>query len=488
VNDPSEKFMWESRLYFYKGDYRSAYDEISKALEYKTTNLKWQNLQNYYLYISQLTENYSVFTSTHFVFKAQGADVLLAPYALETLEKAYSEVGADLGFYPADKVLVEVYNDKKSFSAASTLSEDIIEKTGTVGICKFNRLMILSPQTLPLGYSWLDTLCHEYTHFLVNHLSGAKCPLWLHEGIARYHETRWDNIEPDILNQAAQNILYEARKKKQFITFKRMSPSLVYLKNQQEIMLAFTEVSIAVDLMKKKYGNDGVTRLLVNMSRYNEDKAFKQTLGVSMNSFQNELSGYINRLKLERSMGALTEDVNFNKTADDQFVGADARGSIRLGDKMREINRFDAALVNYKNALAAEPSNPLILLKIARACLGINDYEEAVKYLKLAIEKNPHYVTPYEVLGEIYATKKTFVEACKAYNQALAINPFNPITHRNLAVCYGALNDFEGVEVELKAAYVLNPEDTELKVLLENIMTRKKAGNLPDGTSPKIRE
>ena len=39
----------------------------------------------------------------------------------------------------------------------------------------------------------MDTLSHEYTHYILTKKSRNNLPLWMHEGIAKYFETRWRN-------------------------------------------------------------------------------------------------------------------------------------------------------------------------------------------------------------------------------------------------------------------------------------------------------
>ncbi len=76
---------------------------------------------------------------------------------------------------------------------ASSLSARDIEVTGAVGIAQFNKLMVLSPRSLVHGYRWLDAISHEYMHYLIIKLTANKAPIWFHEGLAKYDETRWRN-------------------------------------------------------------------------------------------------------------------------------------------------------------------------------------------------------------------------------------------------------------------------------------------------------
>src|SRR6185436_16415221 len=100
------------------------------------------------------------------------------------------------GHRPEGKIRVEIYPNKEDFSKASTLSLETLERSGAIGICKFHRLMIMTPQALPIGYRWLDALSHEYIHLTVNEMSASKAELWLHEGTARYFETAYRSQPP----------------------------------------------------------------------------------------------------------------------------------------------------------------------------------------------------------------------------------------------------------------------------------------------------
>jgi tetratricopeptide (TPR) repeat protein len=469
VKDPATKLYWQSLFSFYNGKYRDAYGEIESALSYKGSEQKWESLKNYYYFISEISYNFQESESDHFRFRAMNQDIVLSRYALDALEKMYQKTGLEFGFYPKNKVLVEIYQNKHDFSIASTLSEEILDKTGTVGICKFNRLMIISPQALPTGYSWLDTLCHEYTHYMVNSLSGGKCPLWLHEGIARYYESAWRTDNYEFLSEAGEQKLKEAKDKNAYISFERMSPSLVYLKNQDEIMLAFSEVASAVDFMRKNYGRDIVGKLLKNIDISDEKTAFKNSLGGSRNNFENLWIKYMKTLDLKAHPGVVVDEVNFNKKNEDEFVGTDAKGYIRLGDKMREIERYDAALIHYNKALDLEPSNPVILLKIARTLVKLGNKQEAEEKLKAAIEKNPHYVTPFQGLSKLYFEENEIDKCMEISLKSLAINPFFPDTHKYLYKCYLSKNDLDNALYEIRAAVVLNPNDAESKVILDRL-------------------
>ena len=469
-----QKSYWQGQSYFFAGDYEAAAREIGAAARSKNGKPEWEHLQRYYAALAEVHRDMQEYTSEHFRFRAAGADTILAPYALEALEKAYTEIGKDLGYYPGEKVLVEVFARKEEFSLASTLSDEILEKSGTVGICKFNRLMLLSPQSLPLGYRWLDTLCHEYTHFAVNRISRGKCPLWLHEGIARYHDTRWRLDEPLYMTAAGETQICKALKSDTLVPFGRMAPSLVYLKNQDEISLAFAEVSVAIRFLQEKFGHAALNTLLQALVTENENNAFKRATGLSTGKFEGEWKKYLRMLPLAESPGVLNDQVQFARKQEDDFIGADQRGQVRLGDDLRRIGRMDAALVHYEKALAAEPANPVILLKAARALIALGETQKAEQKLEEAVRKNPNYVTPYQALGELYMKAQNYGKAAAAYTEALAINPYHPATHRDLSRCYLALNKPQEAHRELQITAILDPSDAETRVILERLKAESR--------------
>jgi len=177
---------FDGRVKFYQGRYPEALASLEKSLAVDSQD---QRAQGWKL-LTQLTldvvKTLKRFESPHFaLYLDEKRDGILAPYALETLEKSYEAIGAALGYYPKEKVRVEIASDAPSFNAISTLSLRDIEETGAVGICKFNKLMIISPRALSFGYRWLDSVSHEYVHYVIVNISNHQARIWLFNGTAR---------------------------------------------------------------------------------------------------------------------------------------------------------------------------------------------------------------------------------------------------------------------------------------------------------------
>ena len=82
----------------------------------------------------------------HFIFRfEEGPDEILIHYAEEAMEKSYQVLGEILDYYPKEKVLVEIYPDRKPFAQISPLTLKDILTSGTVALCKYHRIMMISP-------------------------------------------------------------------------------------------------------------------------------------------------------------------------------------------------------------------------------------------------------------------------------------------------------------------------------------------------------
>ena len=390
--------------------------------------------------------------SSHFKLRVMPNQEFLVSYALDALEKAYQEIGGDLAVKPDFKISVEIYSTQDDFIKASTLSKEILDRSGAIAVCKFRRLMILSPDQLSYGYRWLDALSHEYTHFLVNLLSQGQCPLWLNEGIAKYFETRWRFHQPYFLTPGNQTELVDACQQNKLISFKRMEPSMVYLDNQTQVRLAFSQVSHAVHYICNEYHSISISKILVSLSELkNSNQAFLKVFGIDELVFEGKWIDYLKQQDLPKWVGSVPDiiKVNSQESEYDDFLGTDSRGYVRLGDRMRQTNRQELALFQYEKALNLEPYNPIALIKKAKTMIALGKEIEAVAVLEKSIEANPNYAGAYFLLCDIYIRQKEWGKALYCFEQANSINPFNPEIHQRAAQIYLELKNIQKSDQEM---------------------------------------
>ena len=97
----------------------------------------------------------------------------------------------------------------------------------------------------------MDTLSHEYVHYILTKKSRNRLPLWMHEGIAKLLETRWRD-DLNYMSPIMETILSGALKNDYRVPLGDMMPSLAKLKTAKDVQLAYAEVSTMMEYLLEK--------------------------------------------------------------------------------------------------------------------------------------------------------------------------------------------------------------------------------------------
>jgi len=478
--------------YFYQGSYDKALEYLQTASFMEPWNEERKRLFSFVQATKEITEEFNNYSSEHFILRLANRDSLLVDYALHALEKAYEEIGDDLGYFPQKKVLVEVYPTTEGFTHASSLSQRQIEISGAIGICKFNRIMIISPRCLVYGYRWLDALAHEFIHYLIAKITGLNIPLWLNEGLAKYHETRWRVQEPNYLIPLYRNSLSRASKEERWIDFRKMRKGMPTLESREEVILAFAEVSLAVDYLLQYHGKEKLIHFFKELDRTvwkggegnfgkveeHWDKLFRQFFGIDQEEFQSVLREFLEVMNLEETPGIAVDSFKLKKEAEEvdeleEYVGIGARGHVRLGDIYRQRGRFNVALIEYKKGLREEPNSHVILNKMGKTCMALGKLREAEESFKKSLQVNPNYGPTYTNLATLHFTQGRLKLALQNFEESNQINPFNPLIHKYMGLIHYRLGEEVKAKREWIVAQRLVPDDIEVDSWLRE-MERKK--------------
>ena len=92
-------------------------------------------------------------------------------------------------------------------------------------------------------------------------------------------------------------------------------------------------------------------------------------------------------------------------------------------------------IIKVGNALNNEFPNDTSLMNIIGVSnLSLGRYEEAIKYLKRAIQIKPEFSEAYNNLGAAYRDNGKLIAAIQTYRQGIEINPDFPVVHLNLGL------------------------------------------------------
>lgn len=475
-NNEYQRNFIASVLYLYLGDYEKAYNYIIKISSNKNKDLSPEEkfFFSYIPYMYHLfNEGYEKYESLHFELFLKGRDKVLKDLALEKLEKIYEVYAKKFGFSSQDKIRVEIYNQKKEFCNATTLSEEIVDRTGVVGICKFNRIMILSPENLPYGYRWIDTLAHEFIHYLLNRITNSKYPLYLHEGTARYFDTIYRSSIPLCFTVGNLKKLLEAKRNNQLIPFENFSGSLVYLESSEQVELAFVELSSFIDYLICNFGEHKFIEFVINYSSIEDEKKLYKK--IFNKSYEELLDGWINSIEekaglVEKYPGALMDMKIFSSfEVEKKLLTLDVYQYIELGDRLLEKKEYNSALYQYKKSQQQQPYNPIVMTRIGKVLKLLKRYKEAEEILKQCISVNPNFSTAYELIIELYYETSQYSKALEYYNELLCINPFNIKIRKLIAEIYSDLGRLQDALNEYKMINLLLPDDKNIISTIDSI-------------------
>ncbi len=425
-----------------------------------------------------ITKNYEKAESPHFIFLyPKGRDAVLVPWALDALEAARAALEKDLGYAAPGKVRIEIVSSAAELAKVSTLTKEAIRTTGTIAICKFNKLMVTSPRAVVTGYDWLDTVSHEYVHLVVSKKSRNTVPIWMHEGLAKYLESRWRGPAGGAMTPPTLALLGSRVKKNQLVPFEKMHPSMALLPTAEDAATAFAEVFFALKLIDVEGGPQAMERLLDAMSKGVSDRAaVEQVMKRKWPEFEKSWMAYLKKqpfpkelippssfekkelteAKDEKKKGKKAREVSFGDFA--EVKETDARRDAHLGELFRERSRMKAAAEAYARSYKVVGDRyESVSNKYALTLLELSKYDEAAKVLEGSLTMHPGSAPTSVHLGRIYLRSKKYEAAKKAYLDALAVNPFDPEVHVALYAAAEALNDAklmgrarDGVKILLK--------------------------------------
>lgn len=440
--DGDPAMEWTRGIYeFYAGDYEKSLRHLERAEGRLPEGMEHEYLAGLVRGSLKMKSALRSYESEHFVLSLDPEkDWVLAAPALETLEKAYQELGSWLGHFPEGRVRVEIVPSAPLFEEVSSLTVRDIKVSGAIGICKFNKIMLLSPRLLLKGYRWRDSLAHEYAHYLLVNLSANGAPIWLQEGVARYGESLWRSNPPDFFTRADEGLVAEALSLKTIIDFETMHPSLVRLPSATHVRLAFAECALAVDYLLSRWEVKGLRNLLARLGDGTDlSPALVEATGLSLAEFEAEWLRHLESKSFRplegleiRELRMATEGGGEDDGDLERWQSLEGQRHVKLGDMLRKRKRYGAALREYDKALKTAPASPFVLNRMAGTLMAMERYEEAGVYLLRADEIHPGYADTYSRLASLRAVTGDWNGAEEALNEYLDINPFDPYAWRDL--------------------------------------------------------
>jgi thiol-disulfide isomerase/thioredoxin/tetratricopeptide (TPR) repeat protein len=437
-----------ARVHFFAGRYPEAYDTLKRAVDAGWED-RWETLALYErtLYV---TANWTEVAEGRFKIRYKpGTDAVLVEEGLKTLVLSERFIAPRMGDAPPGETILEVFPDGRSFIAASSLTKDAVQTTGTVALSKWSRLLLTSPRALGRGYDWQNTVAHEYIHLVVAHNSGDLAPVWLQEAIAKYLDNRWrDGKDRFRLDVRSQGLLARALSENDLVTFEEMHPSLAMLPSADRAGLAYAQLASLMDFSFKRGGEDVLLKTLPEVKK-GIDPRIALAKGAGFTTFDEFYEAWLRYVRVQPLTNRALSDMPTVLDGGDEMTSdpvlserKDLARFVRLGDLLRERERPRAALVEYTKAIPTdEPQSPLLANRIAQSHMDLGEWQNAQGSLEESLENYPEFALSHRTLGAIYRAQGSPVQSARSYKASSELNPFDSGVHQALVEVYQQLGD-----------------------------------------------
>ncbi len=296
--------------------------------------------------------------------------------------------------------------------------------------------------------------------------------MWLHEGIAKFEETRWREKKRNVFTPFYETILADALAKDDLVPIEKMHPSLALLDSAREAQLAFAQAATSISYIVDKWGNGGLVDLLEAMKAEDDYKAaLTDVTGLDFDTYYRSWKNYLKRKHLtEKIPGMKVKGIRISNKDGEPGDGSEdlvdidngkARGHTRLGDLLKTRGRLRSASYEYEKALGFDPGSPLISTRLASVLNGSGETDRALGILDPLTEIYPENMDIYLVLGRIYLEKENMQKAEESYKTAISINPFDPEIHTALVSIYEKSGRKDEAERERKILNILSQKEED---------------------------
>lgn len=172
------------------------------------------------------------------------------------------------------------------------------------------------------------------------------------------------------------------------------------------------------------------------------------------NTLLNQMLADKNNPERTKKLTIALQEVNASIAINPKFHHAHyAKGMI-----CQELGMADSAIVAFNNVLALQPTHIN-----TQSALGTvygkmkGDFDNAIKYLTIAVKYNPKDGSAFENLGIAYAMKKDFEASLKAFEQAMRLKPESAQSYLNMALTYQNMGNTQKANEFFEKAFQIDP-------------------------------
>ena len=144
------------------------------------------------------------------------------------------------------------------------------------------------------------------------------------------------------------------------------------------------------------------------------------------------------------SYAELMEYMKENLISFEDLKGTSVDGIVRVAENMADLNEYEEALNFIELALRLKPEEPYPLMLKGSFLVEMGKIDDGMEYLERSIEKDPKLTTAYSLLGDIYYNKGNYEKASYYWEKELDISPESRFTYFMIADARKKMGDLVG--------------------------------------------
>lgn len=208
-------------------------------------------------------------------------DPQLLKHVSDSFRNAYNTLGARFSFYPQEKIIVLLLNEKQ-FEYTTNLPHWV------AGIYDGKIRIPITDDFQQME----ETILHEYVHLLIHHLGKGNVPRWLNEGFAEYFSSKkhhYENIKALI-------------KQNEFMPISQLDTAITGGNTPQTMITAYEEAALCIAFFYEKYSMHKLKQMIGEFADAQSFSTILQTtFGLSEKEFEENFKKYAKNELLTRA-------------------------------------------------------------------------------------------------------------------------------------------------------------------------------------------
>ncbi|MFP6610866.1 MAG: tetratricopeptide repeat protein [Pirellulales bacterium] len=392
------------------GEEKEARAQLEKAFEVDFGNVRIKNS----LEVLEVLDSYETLETEHFLVRFDPKhDKIQARYIASYLEEVYPAVCEQLGYYPKEKSLFEVFNKARNTGGHGWFSARMVglPHIHTIGACAGKMVAMVSPSAMDQKFNWARVVKHEFVHVVNLQQTNFTIPHWFTEALAVYNE---GYPRPQSWNQMLTRRVPVGK------SFNLDTINLGFIRpsSSEDWQMAYCQAELYAQYMLEQFGEDALAKMLAGYAdNLDTPAAIQRGFGVTTDEFEKGYTKFVEKVvgDLAPASEAVAEKsfVELEKAVEDDPENADSMAQLAMEYLRRKAYPKAGSLAG--KALKINPKHQASIYVQVRLQMLIGDNDGVVEKLEKALDRDAPQENLLQLLAGLKYKAKQFSEAAELY-------------------------------------------------------------------------